>query len=62
LDIPFLQGRRAEALRQVFDEGFIASATADELDRLERGFMFPDEQGRLMEFAHVLAGFARQLS
>jgi hypothetical protein len=32
------------------------------LDRLERGFMFPDEQGRLMEFAHVLAGFARQLS
>jgi uncharacterized protein (TIGR02646 family) len=61
LDIPFLQGRRAKAIRSVFSDDFIATATVSELKQLDAGFRRADESGRLSDFAHAIARFARQL-
>lgn len=61
LDISFLRDRRAEVLRNVFDNTFVESATEQELTQLAIAFRTPDEAGRLTSFGHVLSRYAEQL-
>jgi uncharacterized protein (TIGR02646 family) len=61
LDIAFLRNRRMEVLTSTFDEGFIESATNDELERLATAFRQRDAHGCLESFGHVLARYAEQL-
>lgn len=61
LDIDFLRNRRLEALTSTFDEGFIGSATDDELAALAEAFRQRDPDGKLDSFSHVLARYAEQL-
>lgn len=57
----FLTHRRAEALRGIFDEVFIASATNDELTALINKYGPLDETGSFRDFAHVVVGYAQRL-
>lgn len=61
LDVPFLRARRAEALRSVFDEAFLSSASAEELAQLAQAYRQPDVNGRMTGFGHVLSRYAEQL-
>lgn len=61
LDLDFLRNRRLEALTRTFDEGFIGSATDDELEALAEAFRQPDANGNFDSFGHVLARFSEQL-
>lgn len=61
LDIDFLRNRRLEVLTSAFDEGFIGSATDDELEALAIAFRQRDADGSLESFGHVLARYAEQL-
>lgn len=60
LDIPFLRNRREEAVKRVFDEEFLASATNEILVDLIRGFRSSDPDGKIDDLAHVIARFAEQ--
>jgi len=62
LDIPFVQTRRQAVLAAVFDTGFLASVTDDELQRLASAFRTSDANSALEDFGHVLARFAEQLA
>lgn len=61
LDIEFLRNRRMEALNNVFDAAFIATATAEELRNLAQAYRTPDAAGVRETFGHVLARYAEQL-
>lgn len=61
LDCSFLSNRRQEALEDVFDPQFIASATPDELEKLAEAFRQRDAFGHLSNFGHVVARYADQL-
>lgn len=61
LDIAFLCNRRQEQLSRVFDVAFLESADDDELLRLQEAFQLRDEGGKLPDFGHVVARFAKQL-
>lgn len=61
LDIGFLRGRRASALKAVFDEAFLNSTNADELVRLATAYRAHDANGRMTNFGHVLSRYAEQL-
>lgn len=61
LDCHFLSNRRQEALREVFDPLFIASATPDELLKLADAFRQRDSLGYSINFGHVVARYADQL-
>lgn len=61
LDVSFLQARRAEALKNVFDNEFLESATKEELAQLARAYRALDGTGRITSFGHVLSRFAEQL-
>lgn len=61
LDIGFLRDRRAEALKNVFDDEFVSSANEEELTRLANAYRTPDTAGRMTSFGHVLSRFAEQL-
>lgn len=61
LDIRFLRNQRAEALKSVFDDEFVSSATDEDLARLAQAYREPDAQGRLTSFGHVLSRYAEQL-
>ena len=61
LDVSFLQVRRAEALKNVFDNDFVESATDEELTQLARAYRALDGTGQMASFGHVLSRFAEQL-
>lgn len=61
LDHAFLGNRRLEVLKRVFDDAFIASATAAELRLLAQAYRASDETGRRESFGHVVARYAEQL-
>lgn len=61
LDISFLRGRRAEALKSVFNDEFMGSASDEELKKLAEAYRQPDASGRMTSFGHVLARYAEQL-
>lgn len=61
LDVPFLRNRRAAVLGGVFTPEFLDSVTADELDRLRKGFSSRDDEGHLPDFGHVVEGFVIDL-
>ena len=61
LDVTFLRDRRAEALKSVFDNQFVSSATDDELIKLAEAYRRPDADGHLTGFGHVLSRYAEQL-
>jgi len=60
IDVPFLNNRREEEIRKVFDPAFLASATTSELAKLRDAFRERDDAGHLLSFGHVLARFAEQ--
>lgn len=60
LDIQFLRNRREEALQRTFDADFLASATDDELRKLQDAFQRHDNAGHSENFGHVLARYAGQ--
>jgi uncharacterized protein (TIGR02646 family) len=60
LDIEFLANRREEVLRGVFDDDFVISATAQELETIRDRFRHP-EDGVSPHFGHVVARYADQL-
>lgn len=60
LDISFLNNRREESLKKVFDPTFLASATDSELKKLRDAFRAPQENGQATSFGHVVARFAEQ--
>lgn len=62
LDIKFLCDRRAEALKRVFDDEFVMSASNQDLERLARAYRQLNDEGHLMEFGHVLSRYAEQLA
>jgi len=61
LDVSFLNERRAEVLKNVYDDEFLVSASEEELAQLARAFRAPDQTGRLTNFGHVLSRYAEQL-
>lgn len=61
LDIKFLCNRRTEALKAVFDDEFVSSASDAELAQLAEAYGTPDATGRMTSFGHVLSRFAEQL-
>lgn len=61
LDGPVLRNRRGAVLEGVFDNDFLASATAEELAAVRAGYVRRDESGRLPDLGHVVAHFAEQL-
>lgn len=61
LDVHFLRDRRAEALKSVFDDAFVSSASDEELIQLAIAYRAPDSTGRKTSFGHVLSRFAEQL-
>lgn len=61
LDVSFLNERRAEVLKNVYDDEFLVSASEEELAQLARAFRAPDQTGRLSNFGHVLSRYAEQL-
>ncbi len=61
LHVRFLRDRRAEALKSVFDNDFVGSASDEELARLAIAYRTPDATGRMTSFGHVLSRFAEQL-
>ncbi|MGD0958361.1 MAG: retron system putative HNH endonuclease [Methylomonas sp.] len=62
LDIKFLCDRRAEALKRVFDDEFVMSASNQDFERLARAYRQLNDEGRLTEFGHVLSRYAEQLA
>lgn len=62
LNIEFLSGRRAEALKRVFDDEFISSATQEELAKLAKAFRQANDGGYRNDFAHVVSRYAEQLA
>jgi len=61
LDVGFLRDRRSEALKAVFDDEFVGSASDAELTHLAMAYRAPDAAGRMTSFGHVLSRFAEQL-
>lgn len=61
LDISFLKNRREEALAGVYDETFLDTASAQELELIASRFRQPDQNGRVTSFGHVIARYAEQL-
>ena len=61
LNVSFLSERRAQALKSVYTDDFLVSASEEELVQLALAFRAPDETGRLMNFGHVLSRYAEQL-
>lgn len=62
LDIAFVRTRRQEVLARVFDAGFLASATNEEMQRLASAFRTPHIDGKLDDFGHVVVRYAEQQS
>ena len=61
LDVKFLCNRRAEALKDVFDDAFVRSASDNDLVKLAHAYRVPDARGNLTGFGHALARYAEQL-
>ena len=62
LDIKFLSERRAEALKRVFDDKFVLSASDEDLEKLASAYRQPNAGGHFTDFAHVLSRYAEQLA
>jgi uncharacterized protein (TIGR02646 family) len=60
LDIPFLNSRREESIRKVFDPEFLDTVTPQELRQLSHAFRAWDSEGRAESFGHAVARFAEQ--
>jgi uncharacterized protein (TIGR02646 family) len=61
LDLAFLNNRRGEVLRSIFDPDFLATVSDEELHRLSAAYRAPDGAGAVADFGHVVARFADQL-
>lgn len=61
LDAKFLRDRRADALKAVFDDNFLASASDEDISKLVMAYQEFDSDGRLVSFGHVLARYAEQI-
>jgi uncharacterized protein (TIGR02646 family) len=62
LDIKFLCDRRAEALKRVFDDEFVSSASNEDFEKLAWAYRQPNDEGRLTDFGHALSRYAEQLA
>jgi uncharacterized protein (TIGR02646 family) len=56
-----LGGWRKAELERVFDSDFVATATAEELERIAATFRQPGRDGRCRSFGHVIARHAEQI-
>lgn len=62
LGIASLRDRRQAALEGMFDDAFLKSATAAELEAIRAIHQARNSAGQFEDFAHVIARFAEQLS
>lgn len=61
LDLVALRNRRKAVLNGIFDAVFLADASLDELQRLQRAYQQRDASGSLPNFGHVVARFCQRL-
>jgi len=60
LDISFLNNRRKEKLEGIFDDGFLADFSVEELEAIVQRYREP-KNGEHEAFDHVIARYAEQL-